>query len=150
MTSNGKSHSVHLGQLPLPLSGRSLEVVYFGNEPADQQDGPGTSCQPHQDNEGDGNPMKEDGQSEEDRDDALDGQCPVLPNRAIFISGDDAPTVGCEYAISIFETSKSPALPTKPSDFIIGKGLPPNAFFVQNEMVLWASNMLLLEILGST
>lgn len=106
LTSNGKSHSVHLGQLPLPLSGRSLEVVYFGNEPADQQDGPGTSCQPHQDNDGDGNPMKEDGQSEEDRDDALDGQCPVLPNRAIFISGDDAPTVGCEYAISIFGTSK--------------------------------------------
>ncbi|RYO97561.1 hypothetical protein DL765_011162 [Monosporascus sp. GIB2] len=100
VTASGEAHSSHLSVLPDPVCGSRVEVVYWcGETPAHQ---PGTSHRELRDITVQLDAMRESGEPAVDV--LMDGSFPVLPIK--FISGDDAPAEGHEYAINIIGTTK--------------------------------------------
>ncbi|KAK6359014.1 hypothetical protein TWF696_000186 [Orbilia brochopaga] len=100
VTANGRDHSSRLWQLPDPTCGPQVPVIYWsGDEPDDQ---PGPSHRELRDTSSQQDAMREPGDLEPD--DMMDNGCPVLPVK--FITGDDAPEEGHEYAISLVGTTK--------------------------------------------
>ncbi|KAI3325831.1 hypothetical protein HD806DRAFT_553104 [Xylariaceae sp. AK1471] len=94
-----EAHSSHLCQLPDPVCGSRVSVVYWWGEDPDQ---PGPSNRELRDAKSQFDAMREEGDQAVDT--LMDDSNTILPVK--FISGDDAPADGHEYAINILGTTK--------------------------------------------
>ncbi|KAI1273594.1 hypothetical protein F5Y07DRAFT_411191 [Xylaria sp. FL0933] len=99
IAASGQAHSSRLCQLPDPVCGSQVPVVYWWGEDPDQ---PGPSHRELRNANSQLDAMREEGDQAVDT--LMAEGNPILPVK--FISGDDAPTDGHEYAINILGTTK--------------------------------------------
>ncbi|XDG03957.1 hypothetical protein ABKA04_003572 [Annulohypoxylon sp. FPYF3050] len=99
-TASGESHASRLCQLPDPVCGPHVEVVYWTGDDPDQQ--PRSPHRELRDTTDQLDAMREPGDPAEEE---LTDDCyPILPVK--FISGDDAPVEGRDYAINLLGTTE--------------------------------------------